>query len=57
MSNIILLFYSESLSLSDFNFAINSASDSESESESKSSSVLINFDTCIFFILYSHSSK
>ena len=57
MSNIILLFYSESLSESDFNFAINSASDSESESESKSSSVLINFDTCIFFILYSHSSK
>ena len=57
MSNIILLFYSESLSEPDFNFAINSASDSKSESETKSSSALINLDTCIFFILYLHSSK
>ena len=57
MSNIILLVYLESLSESDFNFAINSASDSESESESKSSSVLMNFNTCILFILYIHSSK
>ena len=30
---------------------------SETDSESKSSSVLINLDICIFFILYLHSSK
>ena len=51
--------YSESDS--DFNFAINSVShfDSafESESESDFSSVFMNLDICIFFILYLHSSK
>ena len=40
-------------SVSDFN----SASESDSESESDSSSALMNLDTCIFFILYLHSSK
>ena len=48
-----MLFYSESLSESDFN----SSSDSESDFESKSSSALIHLDICIFFILYLHSSK
>ena len=53
--------YSESES--DSNFAINSVSDfnsaseSDSESESDSSSALMNLGTCIFFILYLHSSK
>ena len=53
--------YSESES--DFNFAINSVSDfhsaseSNSESESDFSSVFMNLDICIFFILYLHSSK
>ena len=53
--------YSESES--DFSFAINSVSDfdptsnSESESESDFSSVFMNLDICIFFILYLHSSK
>ena len=57
--------YSESES--DFSFAINSGSDfdsafksysnSESESESDFSSVFMNLDICIFFILYLHSSK
>ena len=44
---------------SDFNFAINSVSDfdSASESESDFSSVFMNLDICIFFILYLHSSK
>ena len=45
----------------DSNFAINSASNFDpifkSESESESSSVLMNLDICIFFILYLHSSK
>ena len=55
------MFYSESES--DFNFAINSVSDfhsaseSNSESESDFSSVFMNLDICIFFILYLHSSK
>ena len=30
---------------------------SKSESESNSNSVFMNLDTCIFFILYLHSSK
>ena len=51
--------YSESES--DFSFAINSVSDfdptSNSESESDFSSVFMNLDICIFFILYLHSSK
>ena len=48
---------------SDFNFAINSVSDfdstsnSDSDSESDFSSVFMNLDICIFFILYLHSSK
>ena len=47
----------------DFSFAINSGSDfdsaseSDSESESDFSSVFMNLDICIFFILYLHSSK
>ena len=47
----------------DFNFAINSASNLDSFSESKSksesdvSSVFMNLDFCVFFILYLHSSK
>ena len=48
----------------DSNFAINSASnfdysssESNSESESDFSSVFINLDICIFFILYLHSSR
>ena len=49
----------------DSNFAINSASNfdylssffSGSESESDFSSVFINLDICIFFILCLHSSK
>ena len=48
----------------DSNFAINSASnfdysssESNSESESDFSSVFINLDICIFFVLYLHSSK
>ena len=47
--------YSESES--DFSFAINSASDFDSASESDFSSVFMNLDICIFFILYLHSSK
>ena len=55
--------YSESES--DFSFVINSVSDfdstfesgSESISESDYSSVFMNLDICIFFILYLHSSK
>ena len=52
-----------SKSESDFSFAINSASDfesaseSDSESESDFSSVFMNLEICIFFILYLHSSK
>ena len=48
---------------SDFSFAINSVSDfdsaseSNSESESDFSSVFMNLDICIFFLLYLHSSK
>ena len=48
---------------SDFSFAINSASDfesaseSDSESESDFSSVFMNQDICIFFILFLDSSK
>ena len=56
------MFYSESGP--DSNFAINSASnfdysssESNSESESDFSSVFMNLDICIFFILYLHSSK
>ena len=53
--------YSES----DFSFAINSVSDfhsasksnSNSESESDFSSIFMNLDICVFFILYLHSSK
>ena len=48
----------------DSNFAINSASnfdysssESNSESESDFSSVFMNLDICVFFILYLHSSK
>ena len=47
----------------DSNFSINSASNfdysskSNSESESDFSSVFMNLDICIFFILYLHSSK
>ena len=49
----------------DFSFAINSVldfdsaseSNSESQSESDLSSVFMNLDICIFFILYLHSSK
>ena len=52
-------FYSESEL--DFSFSINSVSDfvsaSESGSESGSSSVFMNLDICILFILYLHSSK
>ena len=52
--------YSESES--DFSFAINSVSDfdsafesdSDSKSESDFSSVFMNLDICIFFILYLH---
>ena len=62
------MFYSESLSGPDSNFAINSASsfsptfsqsnsESESESESDFSSVFLNLDICIFFTPYLHSSK
>ena len=53
--------YSESES--DFSFAINSVSDfdsaskSDSDTESDFSSVFMNLDICIFFILYLHSSK
>ena len=52
-----------SKSESDFSFAINSASDfesaseSDSESESDFSSVFMNQDICIFFILFLDSSK
>ena len=63
----IKMTYSESESESDFSFAINSVSDfdsasesdsnSESESESDFSSVFMNLDICVFFILYLHSSK
>ena len=42
-------------SVSDFNSA--SESDSDSEYESNFSSVFMNLDICIFFILYLHSSK
>ena len=58
---------SYSKSESDFSFAINSlsgfdsASESgsnyESESESDFSSVFMNLDICVFFILCLHSSK
>ena len=54
---------SYSKSESDFNFAINSVSDFKSnfvcecESESDFSSVFMNLDICIFFILNSHSSN
>ena len=55
---------SHSESEPDSNFAINSASnfnysssESNSESESDFSSVFINLDICIFFILYLHSSR
>ena len=61
------MFYSESLSERESNFAINPAlnfhpafSESKSEShdsESDFSSVFMNLDICIFFILYLHSSK
>ena len=51
--------YSESES--GFSFAINSVSDFDSDSESNSesdfSSVFMNLDICVFFILYLHSSK
>ena len=55
--------YSESES--DFSFDINSVldfdsvseSDSDSEFESDFSSMFMNLDICIFFILYLHSSK
>ena len=57
--------YSESES--DFSFAINSVSDfdsasepnsnSESDSESDFSSVFMNLEICISFILYLHSNK
>ena len=61
--------YSESESESDFSFAINSVSDfdsasksnsnseSESECESDFSSMFMNLDICVFFILYWNSSK
>ena len=53
---------SHSESESDFsNFAINLASNSDSTSESKSksdfNSIFMNLGICVFFILYSHSSK
>ena len=56
---------SDSESGPDSNITINSASNfdyssesySESESESDFSSVFMNLDICIFFILYLHSSK
>ena len=55
------MFYSESLSESDFNFVINSSSTfSESESddsESDFNSVFTNLDICVFLTLYLHSSK
>ena len=56
-----IMLYSESLSESDSNFAINSLStffESECDgSESNFNSVFMNLDTCIFFTLYLHSSK
>ena len=53
---------SYSKSESDFSFAINSLSDFDStskfdESEYDFSSVFMNLDICIFFILYLHSSE
>ena len=54
------MFYSESFSESDFNFAINSLSNFDptfSESKSGFSSVFMNLDICNFFTLYLHSSK
>ena len=61
------IIYSKSESEPDFSFAINFVSDfdsasesnceSDSEFESDSSLALINLGICIFFTLYSHSSK
>ena len=56
---------SDSESESDFSFAINSVSNFDSASESGPefdsgsdfSSVFMNLDYCIFFILHLHSSK
>ena len=44
-------------SVSDFDFVSKSNSNSEPESESDFSSVFMNLDVCVFFILYLHSSK
>ena len=44
-------------SVSDFASASESGSESESQSEFDFSSVFMNLDICIFFILYLHSSK
>ena len=55
------MFYSKSLSESDFNFAINllsTFSESESdEADSDFNSLFMNLDICVFFTLYLHSSK
>ena len=56
-SKITKNFYAESEAYS--SLAINSVSDYDSNSDSDSdfSSVFMNLDICIFFILYLHSSK
>ena len=55
------IIHSKSESEPHFSFATNFVSDfdsaSESNSESDSSLALINLGICIFFTLYSHSSK